>query len=671
MMKKTIINRIVWVFAALVLAVLVCLQSIPIPAFADSIIMTYDSTAIEDDLQDVDITQYPKNESGKPTFVRFVEYCYSTRPFLAETYGLYLYVYNPTEQKVNTNAKNVVNMATAYNSEGKPSAWNNVKLTYLDCTDNYRFYKFKVTDSATYLSLSQAYANANDGKRRYDVAGVQLWYTNGASSVIDGSIEKTYFYEGFAKGCGADSEAESTLTCNSETLETLSLDVHATNYRPEGTNGKNDYTQDSLHSVYFAVPNKYIEKYGEMVAVHATWLNAVLKPALVTGNQEAYAAIEAYLGVSLPEYESSAGGSGIGGADGPGIGGGGGGGRSVSTSEYHTDDLPYMYYGIMEAIGGSVSTQSYGFGYNALHDWSGHIMSMDSEMGYDVNPLYMMFNAGSATDSADSYVVTSEMLQAQMLASAEKYGGDLIQGANGSYSRAIFESVDSEYTDKTIRRDEERKLTSEVIGSSWWDKLWGITVTDRFDGIKAIYEVKDTDVTGNVSADCSNLYISEADYTNFSNFYMNNKADSTVYLFRYQVSDYISQEATLYHYIEDGNILTGSGWQVKDTNAYFFQETVNLNFEVIDVTFELKGKETVIPTVMAPIDIIPDVTPPVNTESDENPLSRLWAIIALVILLIGCVLCAPLLTSIISFVISIIVLPFKLLGSLFKGGKKE
>ena len=74
----------------------------------------------------------------------------------------------------------------------------------------------------------------------------------------------------------------------SEGLETLSLDVHATTYRPDGTNGKNDYTQDSLHSVYFAVPNEVIQQYGEMVAVHATWLNAVLKPALVTGNQDAY-----------------------------------------------------------------------------------------------------------------------------------------------------------------------------------------------------------------------------------------------------------------------------------------------------------------------------------------------------------------------------------------------
>lgn len=58
-------------------------------------------------------------------------------------------------------------------------------------------------------------------------------------------------------------------------------------------------TQDSLHSVYFAVPNEYIKKYGAMTAVHAEWLNAVLAPALVTGNGNVYNAVKEYLGEYL------------------------------------------------------------------------------------------------------------------------------------------------------------------------------------------------------------------------------------------------------------------------------------------------------------------------------------------------------------------------------------
>lgn len=641
---KAIIKKTVYVFAALFFSLLVCFQSIPIKVFAE-ISMTYDSSAIEDDLQDVDITKYPKNESGKPTFVRFMEYCYSTRPFLAETYGLYLYVYNPTEQEVNTSGNNVANMAVAYDSDGEPSAYTNVALTFLDCTDNYRFYKFKVKDSAAYLTLAQEYANTHDGKRRYDVAGVQLWYADG-TIVVDGSVEKTYFFEGFAQGCGADDKAESTLTCNSETLETLPLDVHATHYRPEGTNGKNEYTQDSLHSVYFAVPNKYIEKYGEMVAVHATWLNAVLKPVLVTGNQEAYAAIKEYLGVTLPSYEGVSYGAG--------------------TLKYHTDDLPYVYYGAHKDDVASKFT--YGFGYNVVQINGSYEFIQDS-YGYDMDSLYMLFNSGDEIDSADSYTVTSKALQAEMLASAEKYGGDLIQGASGVYSSAIFESVDNEYIDKTIWRDEESKLTSEVIGPSWWDKLWGITTTSTFDGIKAIYAVQESDITYDSAIDCANLYISEADYTDFVDFYDDNQDDSTVYLFRYQISDYVAQEATLYEPTTTSNV----PWKKIDTNAYFFQETVNLNFEVIDVTFEANGVETIIPVVMTPIDIVHSGTPPVNTTSDkeEDPYAWLRTLLAIVVLLLLYYILRPIITPIINLVLDIITLPFVWIGNLFKGNKKK
>lgn len=613
-------------------------------AYAEDVNMAYEDSAIENDLQDVNISLYPKNPLGTTYVIRFMEYCYSTRPFLSETYGLYVYIYNPTEKKVKTNSLNVLNMAVSYNADGTPAAYENVGLTYLDCTDNYRFYKFKVKNSARFLALEQEYAQRHSGERRYDVAGVQLFYAEGNLSVVDTSVKKTYYYEGFAQGCSDSTETESTLKCNSETLDTLSLDVHATTYRPKGTNGKNDYTQDSLHSVYFAVPNKYIEKYGEMAAVHATWLNAVLKPALVTGNQEAYAAIQSYLGVTLPNIAET----------------------STSTPIYHANNLHYMYYGGLVGAGpGDTRTFNYGFGYNVLHGWSGQVMNQ-SDYGSDINPLYLLFNSGTTTDSADNYIVTSMMLQKQMLASAEKYGGELIQGADGMYSKAIFENVDSNYTEVNIRRDDEYDLTSEVLGSSWWDKLWGITTTTTFDGIKAIYAVQDTDITGNVSADCSNLYISEADYTEFSNFYATNKSDSTVYLFRYQVSDYIAQEATLYHYIENGNIIIGNGWQVKDTNAYFFQETVNLNFDIIDVTFEANDVETIIPVVMSPIDVIPSSNSPVHTNSDKD-----WkGILAILAILVLCLLLIPILSPIIRLLIDILSLPFKFIGWLFRGDKK-
>ena len=50
------------------------------------------------------------------------------------------------------------------------------------------------------------------------------------------------------------------------------------------------------------------------------------------------------------------------------------------------------------------------------------------------------------------------------------------------------------------------------------------------------------------------------------------------------------------------------GW----ADGYFFKETVNLDFDIIDVTFTKDLKDTVIPVVSSPIDIVPSPTPPPN-----------------------------------------------------------
>ena len=48
------------------------------------------------------------------------------------------------------------------------------------------------------------------------------------------------------------------------------------------------------------------------------------------------------------------------------------------------------------------------------------------------------------------------------------------------------------------------------------------------------------------------------------------------------------------------------GW----ADGYFFKETVNLDFDIIDVTFTKNLKNTVIPVVSSPIDVVPSPTPP-------------------------------------------------------------
>ena len=569
-----------------------------------------DTSFVIDDLGVDFVSQYKPQAGAKPALQSFMEYMYTDKEETRGKYALYVYIYNPSQTEYsNVVGDSVLNMAVEYNDAGDPVAYANLPLKNCGYTMGQYdklFYKFRV------LGLEQVLANAvtseeNLGFRRYDLATIQLRPKNAKSST-DYDIGKTFTYQGYGKGCGAGAEEESTLVYKSADMDVLSLTVHPTTYRPAGNNGKSAYTQDSLHSVWFSVPNEYIDKYGEMYAVHATWLDAVLKPALITGNLDAYNAIFQYLGKPIPLVD-----------------------ENNSNYGYHTDELPYMYYGDLTPAGAGFSnaTNYYGYSYNALTGWSGHSM-LHNYYGNVVNPLYLLFYAGSGEDSAGEFSASSDIIRNEALRMSSVIGGDLVLGR---YSRALFSSVaekkaDVNYSIKDNLTSDEHfgKLTSQVIDRSWWQAHHGLSgdiATTEYDGIYAIRKVTSEDFYVSNAEVAQNLYIAGADVDDLlSDVNIAKENNSTVYLYRYQISDYTAQEATLYHYIEDGNLITGSGWREVDSNAYFFTNTVNLDFEIIDVTFKKDERLTVISVVMSPIDVFPASTPPLDTNSDKD--NKAW-----------------------------------------------
>ena len=99
------------------------------------------------------------------------------------------------------------------------------------------------------------------------------------------------------------------------------------------------------------------------------------------------------------------------------------------------------------------------------------------------------------------------------------------------------------------------------------------------------------------------------------------------------------------------------------------QETVNLDFDIIDVTFTKDGVSTVIPVVSDPIDNIPGITPPANTTDDDGP--EWWRIVlAVLLLLIVLVILAPVLPYIGQAIVWVISLPFRLIGWIIDSIKK-
>ena len=179
--------------------------------------------------------------------------------------------------------------------------------------------------------------------------------------------------------------------------------------------------------------------------------------------------------------------------------------------------------------------------------------------------------------------------------------------------------------------------------------------------MKAIEAVTSDSVTGNKTDVVNRLYIADSDYDDFIDYYNKYKENSTVYLFRYMTSEYVAEEASL---------VKIKGERI-DTNAYFFKETINLKFDIIDLTFTRNGVRTVIPTIMTPIDIIYESTPPVEVTDDNAVWDWLKKLLMLVALIILIILLFPFLPYIIKGIVWVLTLPFKFVWWLAKKLKEN
>lgn len=630
-----------------------------IVASADSNkISSFDESPITDDLYDIDIDKYVQSDIGKIQIVRFYEYCYTDNHLLKDSYGLYLYIYNPQEKQLlkTSENRNYVNIATQYDSLGNPITYSKVEITYLDGYKNNRLMKFKITDSRNFFNNAKSYASKHDGVRRYDLVGITLLFLGDENNIgKDYKVSKTYYWTGFAKGCSMG-QTESTLACQTEGLSSISLDVHPTYYRPQGNNGKDEFTQDSLHSVYFSVPKSYLEK-SELYAVHAEWYNAVLKPMLAYGkaNIENLSWIDERLGHYCHDIEIAVFGA---------------------PRYYGSQDLfdcDWFFNGDR--------TPEVWYNDSAVVRWDNEVLCPNMKR---LETLYMTFMSESSDiDAADNFIVRSEDIHKKMLESPERFGGDIFLDR---YAECIFESINKTKIEKTITRDENFPLENEVLDQNWWEKLWNIKdyTSMPMNDVKGIEEVTQADCTlpDKMFSDEYKVALSDVqeikDYVNEASL-----KDERVYLFRYMVSDYRAVEATVCD-VEYIDPLIGTGYhnyKPLNTNAYFFQETVNLNFDIIDLTFKDElGVMTVVPVVSDPIDIIHDGTPSLNSKSDKDPweefgemLKIIFAVIGIILLIMVFIMLWPFLKpvfSVIGFILQgilyIITLPFRLIGKLFK-----
>lgn len=604
----------------------------------ESVQTNYENTNVMNNLKgatiggkEFDLADYPHNSNGKPQIISFVEFCYSYYAEKQADYGLYIYVYNPQDIAFDMSTeRNKIQL-----TYGQKQSYSKYVLEFINYSTDAgyegRFYKFKVTLSEA--QKSDMLRELDDAERVYKISGIELSYKN---VVTEYACGQTYTYKGYALGYGSELAASDTLTCKVDGFDKyISLDVRSTYYRPKGSNGSAN-KQDTLHSVYFSVPNSIIDEYGEMTAVHATWLNAYTAPIFVSGNKDYY-----------DEFANVV-------------------GKDVSGDYAFHTNAKGTYLGGFYFV-----NYSHGYNYSGTDN--------------DLSKLKYAFYAGNG--DADNYTLSAEALIGDVKSGKNgwfetytaRFGGNKI---NNRYSAELFDKVDDKFTDVTITDKDTFKLTSVTSSQNLWQKMWGTstsyTNTYNMSAIQKV-TVSDIDNAASTTAFCDTFFIAEADYEDFRDYVKTAKnKNETVYLFRYYQSEYFAVELIEGRYKTGWHMETvgdrnqpmyGRYFTDTDTNAYLCQMWVQLDFDIIDLTFTKDNVDTVIPVIMSPMDIAADATPPLVTEKDKpNILAIIFGIIiALLIIWLLLKFCP----AIIYGIGKIIVFPFKALGSLFKKIKER
>ncbi len=520
-----------------------------------------DNTSIEQDLGEFNLEDYPQLDNGTVSVLNFAEFGYASIK-ADSNYGIYMYVYNPTEGELSVKeGDNVANMAIAYNDNGDPIEYANIPLTVIDASDNHRFYKFRVSSAQAFEERVRAYASRH-GERRYDITGLQLRRvgTVGADGVKDHDIQATYYVKGYSAGYDAFGDEESTLEVYTDKLEVVNLDIQSTYWRDSAINANGAGHHNQLSSVYFSIPKKFVNNYGDLYKVKCSWDERRTTPVIVTNRNDVYSTLMAEYGLEAT-------------------------GNITLCDNY-------------EPVGT--------YGHYAQADWSYNYDETTHTIMSDKTPIGYIFK--TPTSDILGYRVSSAQMKEWIEArgqNAPLFTNDVDEGRTYGEQIATFEA------DKPFNM---KSFNSTATDFQKWITNWGLTKWDYGED-KRIEEpiklLKDEDFSKTTQENADTLFINEYDYNDFKKYYDENKIANDVFLLRFAVTDYYANMQSVWY----GGAFENVYGDMEST--YMARETVFLNFDVIELTFQLKnGTEKVIGVVANPKDIVADITGPVSENFD-------------------------------------------------------
>lgn len=590
----------------------------------------FDSEDVMKDLENAenfDFNKYPAGSNREMEIANFVEYCYSPISNHQGNYGLYIYLYNPKNVKFKKDAENNVQLAISA-PDGSISKYQKYKLKHLsESKGDYAnlFHKFKIMDAENEkIKFKDLLKLVNSNKRIYNVSGIEL--TKDDNTIEEYGIGGQYVFTGYAKGYGLDTSADTTLKSEVKTTETIQLDVESTFYRLPGQSSAGVGHKDNLSSVYFAIDNSTLEKWGNLNAIRASWYETHVSPTVIINRKDVYDDLIANAV-----------------------------GKVIPTAQQGLIYNNYYLFSTESLAGGA---DKYKYCWNAPSTAS----SFPNQSNYyeQLTNLHYTTADLSGNDLDSNARISAETQKLYW----ENYKKSFEKGTIGSkkYSADLFiPKVDTGrqygYNDITIDNRKTWDLFSYEANQYTWDTLKFNTSATGIYPIKNIDTQKD--IVGTKQEISDRLYIDINDVNALETYNRNAVGkNQTTFLFRFAVTDTFSSRV----YIGEPNNAFPS-----NKNAYVFMQTAFLDFDIIELTFNKDGVFKVIPVVMNPIDIVSDTTLP--SDAEKGIMDGLLAII-LIILAIIFILWVLQATGLLPYFIDgvkwVVTAPFKFIGGLFK-----
>ena len=227
----------------------------------------------------------------------------------SETYGVYLYFYNPSKKKLDLQStKNTVQMAVAW-EENEASKWDKFFLDFVSASEDNTYLKYRVRDrrllAVDHLNMQERVAKMQSAtkKRLYEISSFELKSTANPNAT-DYPYGCKVEFMGYDAGMGPGGNNASTKAVTYKASETLKIDVQQCYWRSE-TSSLGVGHKNQINAAYFAIPNSVWDKYESLYSMTCEWYEYEAAPMIFSDDLNFVEALKPYIGVYIEQKNNN------------------------------------------------------------------------------------------------------------------------------------------------------------------------------------------------------------------------------------------------------------------------------------------------------------------------------------------------------------------------------